>query len=239
MNAIIIGRRRQGKSTLAFFLAWERAQLILIWDPNSQYRNFPAIAGSNRFEKLGEAIQRSGEHTFDAVGGGREQKIVVIRFVPDENNLWDDFEQFGWIVRQNCGGTYAVIVDESDELQSPQKMHPQLNWFMRRAPTEVDAPETVHFFQQTHSPKDVYGKARNLASNFYFFHTQGDNELDAIVELTGDESIREEVKTLPLRHVLTWWIDDQGEPQYFIVDNPESWYINIGSNRGELDASAT
>lgn len=226
MNALVNGVRRKGKSTLAYSLALHRARVIIIWDPNDNYRKFEAF---DNLEKFRQFFERRSYVTFDTYEANRE---FTVRFVAGDEPTWEDFDVFVRVVRDNCSGTYAVIVDEADMLQTRAKMSSGLAWLIRRAPTEADAPETVHVFQTTHSPKDVYTRSRNLITDFYLFRIQEPSDLDYLVELTGDPALPDIVRSLKGREVLHWTLDEIGEPKIDVETDPETWYTDIGSHRG-------
>jgi len=231
MNALVNGVRRKGKSTLAYALAEARARVIIIWDPNDNYRKFLAFSDLVSF---GSFLASRADQTFDA---GEKQHEFTVRYIAGDEPTWEDFDAFVRIVRDNCGGTYAVIVDEADMLQTRAKMSSGLAWFVRRAPTEADAPETVHVFQTTHSPKDVYTRSRNLITDFYIFRIQEPGDLDYLVELTGDPSLPDLVRNLKGREVLHWQLDELGEPKIDVANDPAEWYVDIGSHRGRYEAT--
>jgi hypothetical protein len=226
VNALVNGVRRKGKSTLAYSLAEHRARVIIIWDPNDNYRKFPAF---DNLEDFGKFLSQRGYETFDSY---QSRKEFTVRFVAGDEPTWEDFDAFVRIVRDNCSGTYAVIVDEADMLQTRNKMSSGLAWLVRRAPTEADAPETVHVFQTTHSPKDIYTRSRNLISDFFLFRIQEPGDLQYLQELTGDPELPEQVQNLKGREVLHWYLDELGDPKIIIETNPETWYKDIGSHRG-------
>jgi hypothetical protein len=226
MNALVNGVRRKGKSTLAYALAHERARVIIIWDPNDNYRRFLAFDNLDGFRDF---LQQRTYETFDTYQRKRE---FTVRFVQGDEPEWEDFDEFVRVVRENCSGTYAVIVDEADMLQTRARMSSGLAWLVRRAPTEADAPETVHVFQTTHSPKDVYTRSRNLITDFYLFRIQEPGDLDYLVELTGDPGLPEVVRNLKGREVVHWFLDEEGEPKIVVEFDPSTWYIDIGSHRG-------
>jgi hypothetical protein len=231
MNALVNGVRRKGKSTLAYALAERRAKVIIIWDPNDNYRKFPAFSDFDEFRKF---FEQRGYSTFDTVERNGEW---TIRFIAGDEPTWDDFDEFVRIVRENCGGTYAVIVDEADMLQTRARMSSGLAWLVRRAPTEADAPETVHVFQTTHSPRDIYTRSRNLISDFFLFRIQEPGDLQYLQELTGDPELPAQVQQLKGREVLHWYLDEVGDPKIIIETDESVWYKDIGSHRGRYEAT--
>jgi hypothetical protein len=252
MNALVIGVRRTGKSTLAYFLAVDSGSLfIVIWDPNNNFRAFPAARSPEELDKLFDELEELNyEDALKIIPlyGPRpvqrpSQKRITLRYVPHPNHLEDEFAAFSEVVRRRLSGHYAVLIDESDEaVQSRQQMTDAMAWWMRRAPTEQDWPETVEVVQMTHSPQDVYTRARNLITDVYAFRTNGQPELEWLEAYTQNPEIAERVRTLSTptkaapdapRHVLHIFDGPGGEKEYEVLTDASVWYIQIGSNRGK------
>lgn len=211
MRAVIIGVRQQGKSTFALHLAQQHADGVLIFDPNHQFRRFPSATTT---DELAEFVEQA------------EGKSVIV-FVPGVITIKEDFEIFGSWVRENLRGNYALVLDEADELQGRMQMEPQLQWFIRRAPTGRDGHNNVHLFQTTHSPQDIYTRARNLVTDFYIFRMQGVAEVEAIRQQCGDE-VAEISRNLPEFHIVHCWTDPGGLLKNEVLTSPADWYIEIG-----------
>lgn len=232
MIALVNGKRRKGKSTLAFFLAQVRAKARFVWDPNQNFKSpeFVICYSTEDMEAFLERVQASQEGLFGDDEKPRDEFTLV--YVPPEDFTQDDFDAFSKVIRKWMSGTYAVIIDESDEeIQNKSKMSKALAWWIRRSPQ--DEPEVVHVIQATHSPQDVYIRARNLLTDVYVFQTDGIAELDWFETYTQNPEIREIIRRLPHRHVLHYSIDNEGNGVIEILSNPAEWYVNIGSNRAK------
>ena len=247
---LIIGIRRTGKSTLALFLAIDSgARFIIIWDPNNNFRAFPAARTKDELESMLDEHQEQQEQLLAVIPlygprPAQRQKRVILRYLPHPNHLEDEFEAFSDIVRRRLAGHYAVLIDESDEaVQSRQQMSDSMAWWMRRAPTEQDWPETVEVIQMTHSPQDVYTRARNLVTDVYVFRTNGQPELEWLEDYTQNPEIADRARSLETptrqnpngsRHVLHIYDGPGGEKEFEVLTDPDEWYIQIGSNRGQF-----
>lgn len=202
MLAVVIGRRRQGKSTLALSLAQSKGQTTIIFDPNDQYGNVPTI------ETLDAFMESSGP---ESVG----------RIVPsDPVAEWEALAAFldggAW-----AWGEYTLIVDECSMLMSPQKLHPDLERYARTSPKDVSVILT------THRTVDVHTLFRALATDWYIFQQHLDRDLETIGDNFGLDVAAASAQ-LPEYHLIHFWLDVGGVPMWSIWDKPEEWYIDIG-----------
>ena len=203
MLAVIIGRRRQGKSTLALSIAKAQKHSVIVFDPNDQYCNLPLIPDMGEFMSVS---------TPDSVG----------RVIPSTDPKADfealagelDGGHWRW-------GEYTIIVDECSMLMSPGYVHPQLIRYARTCPKDVSIILT------THRSVDVHTLFRSLATDWFFFHQHLDRDLETIADNFGPE-VAELSKTLPEFHVIHCWLDPGGLPKHEVWDTPADWYLDIG-----------
>jgi len=213
MQAVIIGVRRQGKSTLALHLARQHAKCIIVFDPNNQFKSLYAVDSP---ERLQWAIE--------------DQEHSEIRYLPDADNVWDSFAGFAECVWYMLAGVYALIIDECQELQSPSNIHPLLARFLRRAPTEVDAPNTTHIYQCTHFPADLHKLSKGLATDWYIFRITLRAQVEAVRDQWGDE-IAERVQQLDKYTFLHSWLGEGGSIESEVITDSDSWNTHIARVR--------
>lgn len=200
----IIGRRRQGKSTLALSLAtslYERTTIV--FDPNNQFGSV---------ERIPDIASWMPETTETSIG----------RIVPEEKPE----EAFNALTAELDGGRwqwsdYTLIVDEASMLMSPSWIHPALERYARTAPRDVRVILT------THRPVDIHSLIRGLATDWYIFQQVLARDLKAIEDQFGAE-IAATTKGLPPYHVLHYWTGKGGAPQHAVWSDPNDWYIDIG-----------
>lgn len=203
MLAVIVGRRRQGKSTLALALAKAKKQTAIIFDPNDQ---FCAI---QRIEDLEKWMDESAP---DSVG-----RIVPDPPVEDHWNYIADLLDGGkWEWSE-----YTLILDECSMLMSPHFVDAKLERFARTSPKDI------HLILTTHRARDVHPLFRALATDWFVFQTSIALDLDSLRKNFGDE-LADTVPNLPKYHVAHYWLSDGGEPQIVVWNKPHEWYINIG-----------
>lgn len=202
MLSVIIGRRRQGKSTLALALARGEKRTTIVFDPNNQYENLEII------QDIAQWMETSSP---DSVG----------RIVPtDPKTDWEaltavlDGGTWNW-------GEYTLIVDECSMLMSPSYVHPILERYARTCPKDVSLILT------THRTVDVNTLFRALATDWFIFNQHLDRDLENIEDNFGKE-IATTAKSLPNFHVIHFWLDPGGEPKWDVWSDPAEWYIDIG-----------
>ena len=205
MLAVVIGRRRQGKSTLALSLAIAQQRSVIIWDPNDQYGAIPSIQPA----ELDGWMASSGS-----------DDMVRIVPAPPVEDTWTQ------IVETLDGGKwrwadYTLIVDECSMLMSPARLDSSLERYARTSPSDVDVILT------THRPRDVHSLIRALASDLYVFQTTLARDLQVLTENYGSE-LAEAVQRLGQYHVVHCWLAAGGRQQIVVWDKPSEWYIDIG-----------
>lgn len=206
MLAIVIGRRRQGKSTLALALAAAAGQTTLIFDPNDQFGAIPRLDGPAAVPAW---LTESGA---DAVA-----RIVPSPPVEDAwAELADTLDGGEW-----RWADYTLILDECSMLMSPYQIDDRLERFARTAPRDVNVILT------THRPRDVHALFRALATDWFVFQTTIELDLKSLRDDFGPE-LPDRVQTLPPYHVAHYWLDAGGAPRLAVWDRPEEWFIEIG-----------
>lgn len=204
MLAVIIGRRRQGKSTLAFSLAHSHKQTTIVFDPNNQYGNVPTITP----EQLPEWMAQSKPDS-------------IVRIVPtDAIGDWEtiaaelDGGYWKW-------GEYTLILDESSMLMTSNKINPALERYARTSPKDV------HVILTTHRSVDVHTLFRALASDWFVFHQHLDRDLETLQDNMGSD-LAVASSQLAEYHVIHFWLDTGGVPRWVVWDKPNEWFIDIG-----------
>lgn len=205
---VILGRRRQGKSTLALAVAAARSKSIIILDVNSQYRSIPSVPIDQ------ELIEES---LLDPEG-------CLLVFRPDAASLTDSWHTLADILWQ--WEDYALILDEASEFQSAGWRDEWLDRFLRQA------PDSVHVIMTTHRVVDFAKLSRALSSDVFIFQTRQQSDIDLLsAEFPG--LAVEVITTLPAYHVLHHWVDHGGIGRNNLWSNPTEWYVGIGEGDGK------
>jgi len=200
--AVIIGRRRQGKSTLALALAKQSNRATIVFDPNDQYCNLPQI------EDLHEWMENS---TPQSVG-----RILATDPVADFEAIVDELDGGVWRWQD-----YAFIVDECSMLMSPSYVHPFMERYARTSPKDVEVILT------THRVTDVNTLFRSLATDWFVFQQYMELDIQYLTDQFG-KPFAMECKTLAKYQVNHHWLAAGGEPMSEIWRDPDLWYIDIG-----------
>lgn len=203
MLAVIVGRRRQGKSTLALALAKAKRQTILIFDPNNQFGAIPAIDDIETWLESAD-----------------EKSIGRIIPNPPVEDAWAELAdildggKWEW-------AEYTLILDEASMLMSPHQLDDRLERFARTSPKDV------HLILTTHRARDINPLFRALATDWFVFQTNIALDIETLRKNFGDE-MAQIVPTLPKYHVAHYWLSDGGEPKIDVWNKPLEWYIDIG-----------
>ena len=226
MNALIFGRRRQGKSTLALRLAMTYHHSVFIFDPNVQYHLGEGVPVFHDLEDLQAWIDDT--HV--------DHGLVIYR--PRVNrssqSLEESFSDFTEVI--SVKGHWALVIDEASYLQSHARIDPALEGLMRQAPRDgarnlqgqvVD----VSIIQTTHRPVDCHSVCRALASDTFFFSTSLRRDLDFVEAQYGPE-VSGGLTDLERWHTVHLYSDANGAQRFTIWTQPSAWYVPIESGAG-------
>lgn len=212
-SAIILGRRRQGKSTLALNVAAARSESIVVVDPNWQYRNFPACP-----------IDPS-----TIVSGLENQNGCLLVLHPDPARIMDEWALIASVLWDY--EDYSLLIDEASMIQHAGWCDSWLERYLRQA------PDSVSLIQTTHRAVDLCKLSRSLATDLFLFRTT----LEADLSLLGSEFPGLKipaVRTLPVYNVLHYWTERGGYERNNLWDKPGEWNINIGRFGGRDGSGA-
>lgn len=237
MNAIFIGRRAQGKSTLALYVA-ERVQkriaahIIPIFDPKRTYRCIPHTNNSQVFAQMliSPGARSIAYQPFTSAGDMQKR-----------DNLWDEFSVFcdSLGIEKHLGdetpsrpdlGPVVVIIDEAWFLQpSPMVIHPWVENLVRLADHK-----SFFLFQCAHRPGDIAPRISAQADEFFYFRQWLPRDVEIIEDNSGAE-IADAVSQLPDHHVIRFEVSSG---TWELWQRPEVWYRNISAEcKGGDDGS--
>ncbi len=199
-HAVLWGRRRQGKSTLALTLAIiSKKRPILIFDPCDQFKFFPVLVN------LEVAMQTTGIFRIPTTGNPESDFTDLMTELDGGSWEWSD---------------YALIVDETSQLQRPQSAHPSILRLIRQGPDDIFVAETLHRPSETHST------VRALSTDYFIFQTSLRRDLD-VIEDNYDKDVADAVKKLGEYQCVHVWIDRGGVLRWSIWANSMLWYIPL------------
>jgi len=211
MNVLCCGRMKQGKTTLAIWLANNWSPGVVIWDPR------------HMIEVEGATYVSDGEELEDAIRSDDWKKGPII-FRPSALHIEEDFAQLCGVLftppEKYAQAGFAIVLDEAAQLQGSNTINPHLDVVVRQH------PRSVLVVQTTHSLQDWHRASKDLMSGLYCFRQQG-RSLKAVVEYCdGDEEFEEVVKTLPDHWFVFYNFEaKENEPTWIVCGEPSTWYI--------------
>lgn len=221
MVTTIIGKRRQGKSTLSLALAVNDYQTVVVFDPNDQFVDgFTRVTvGTLHAALLATVEYRERNPEADTV--------FMLRVGPFEGDeIADKFREFSevmWLWEE-----VSIIFDEVSLLQGPQSINPSLDRWMRRTPANVSV------FQTTHRLVDLNTLTRSQSDQWFFFQTVLVRELDAISkQLESGDRVSALLPSLDRHQVVRYRIVQGHQAQIDVWRDGSVWYIDLGNKNQE------
>jgi hypothetical protein len=208
-DSCIIGRKELGKTTMAFYQARLNAPYIIIYDGCCQFQIFPSASDPKKLGKLMQMTDDDG------------QLLNPIVYQPEGEAL-DNFAVFADACWRSGRRPMAIIVDEAGELQGPGSMEPKLSRLIRQAHRYQ-----MCVIQTCHRPPDLHRRSWALASQYIFFRTTDQRDLERIEEHCGHE-VAARVAQLARFHCIVW---DENMQTFEVWVEPARWYVDIHGNQ--------
>lgn len=186
-NILVCGRIKQGKTTLAIFLAHEHSPGVIVWDPRHMQQGY--IVQPPLRDNLEEAIKEKAFLKAPIViwpDGELEEQFDEVCSV-----LFNPPERFSGNGKDNGG--FAFVVDEAADLQTANSIKDSLRIAVKQH------PRSVIVIQCTHSLQEWNRSSKDTMSHLYCFRLQG-RSLKYTVEyadVEDEEEFTEALKALP------------------------------------------
>ncbi len=203
VKALVFGVSQTGKSTFAFALALSRRKQLIVWDANEVFIGTVKMP-VNDLDSLQDAI---------------EQKEPVVVF--DASHVADKpetFEAFAGVLEQYDGHT--LLIDESGDIQRASGPNHGLDRLLRRAGRRGN-----DIIETTHRPTDIATLNRQLTTDVFLFFMWNKKGLKAISDEFGEDVAQAESE-LPADGYAYIYLDPH-TGNYSVVDEPDSWYIDL------------
>jgi hypothetical protein len=212
MNAIFTGRKRSGKTTLAFDIAMRSDGGIIIFDPKNEWRGWPGTVTS--VEEIPAKLKEGNEViVFHPQGDKREAAAPLFKFVSELHTLametnWD-----------KAGYHFTLIVDEAVNVSSQ-------NWIDNDllALVSENRPEILNIFLTFQSPMDANNLLKSRVDNWFIFNTSMPGDLKYLNEKIGvpaqDLTFIQDLRP----HEYAHFYFDGGAPTVLYEYDPESWF---------------
>lgn len=216
MIRLYLGRKEQGKTTLAYYMA-AKVPRRLIFDPRGLIR------------RPGAAVARTAAQLAAGVAALGDREISEVVYTPREAFKGIAFPAFAAEVRawvdESPGAPLAVLVDE---ISFVSILDGDFEWALKACKAEQ-----IHFFLTCHRPADVPVDVRSIADYWYIFPTTQEHDLEVLRERSPAAAAR--VEQLRDRQYVCW--DDRTSA--LTLGAPASeWYVDL--HRGgtiDLDSS--
>jgi hypothetical protein len=208
-----LGRREQGKTTLALYVV-RHFPARVIFDPRGIIDTPDALIVRDAADL---------EFAMEELAARATSEVI---YAPAENDLDEAFEAFAlavkqWVLDQSPRRHLAVLVDEASfvdlEIGAWQ-------WVLRCAPRL-----TVHLALTVHRPVDVPVIVRTLADHWLVFRTREERDLRVVAERCGAD-VAALAAELPDRAFVRW--DDQ-RARMEVVRESARWYVPLAITRNE------
>lgn len=221
-NAVIIGPRRAGKSTLALAFAGTKSSTIVIWDPNGQYC-LPGLQTVSP-SAIGQWVEETSQD--------EQSDMAICRMGPfeDDEEIEEQFGVMAGQLSQHRG--YALIIDEASMLQSPQRMHRSLQRFLRRSTADT------WIIQTSHRAYELGQLTRQLCDDMIVFRTDSKRERDYLDE-NYLQGMGERASNVKDREFVHWYRRNAGSVYCVERYNANAWYIDLANANARLDESTT
>lgn len=232
-----MGRRGEGKSSLAFFLSKRiqqrtGAHTVAIFDPKRTFNDVPHTADIVKFESM---METRGPWAVSYQPSGRDEESQSV----EVSDQFDEFvEALG--IEYHCGvrdnpardnlRPFVLVVDEAWLLQTRGTINGSLANLVRLADNK-----NFYLIQVAHRPNDFGTATRAQVDEVYLFRQFLPADLDIIQEWCGAE-VSQKVSTLPLHHLVRYEICS-GKWEYW--NKPEAWHIAGKENNGRDSDSET
>lgn len=210
MIYVILGRREQGKTTLAAYLSQKtNCRCRVVFDPRGL---FPARERATTYVEI--------DRQFGRIEEGATGSVIVT----PEYELQDRFDQTCREVKhlvQNQSMSVTLILDEArmiDIRSGP------CDWLLRCA-----SRATVTIILTAHRPKDVPVDARAIADVWCVFPTTQAHDYEVFEDQFNDGAVSA-IRRLKDRQFVAW---DDTSASYKVHDDPSLWYVPLAASTGE------
>jgi hypothetical protein len=224
VNSIVVGGREEGKSTLALYLAYCSHRAVFVFDPRGIFHGHIV----HDPEELEDAIQQQ-EY--------REGDAIVYRFDSIEPDAVESaFADMCSVLfpPQFTRGGFALVVDESGELQGQNSIEPALRRAVAQHPTTGEA--RVHIIQTSHRLAEFHGKVKTCLNDLYIFRTKNPRDHAALVDFTGEPELVDVVSNLPKHHLVHYKFARQADGEQFdLWADPGVWYVELQPKQADVE----
>ena len=219
MIILDIGRRGQGKTTLALYLARKSARRF-VFDPRGLVEQTPG----DRLKTSSPTLIAQG---VDRVVEGQIPELVITPILEPQtafNALIN--ELYEWLKR-DPKASFALVIDELRFL--PDLETPQFEWLLR-----CSQPDRVHVILTCHRPADIPVNVRAIADQWLIFRVTQEHDLKVIAERSQRAAAA--ARHLNKREFVAW---DDASGEFKVFRRPDQWFVPLGVTVATLDDPET
>jgi hypothetical protein len=211
MNAIFTGRKRSGKTTLAFDMAMLNDGGIIIYDPKNEWRGWPGEIRD--VAQLEEASKKHEIIVFHPQGNPDEEFSLLGEAILRMHNVAMDK---GWDKKDFH---FTLIVDEAVNVSTAKRINPVLVQLVAQ-----NRPEILSIYLTFQSPKDANNLLKSRVDHWFIFNTSLPSDLDYLRDEIGvpDEDLALISDLRP--HEYATFFFDGGTPVVEFVYDPDTWF---------------
>ncbi|SRR6266581_109447 len=211
MNAIFTGRKRSGKTTLAFDMAMLNDGGIIIYDPKREWRGWPGEI--NDVNEIEVATKKHEIVVFHPQGDpdkefSRLADVVLMMHNTAMSKGWD-----------KKGFHFTFIVDEAVNVSTAKRVNEKLVQLVAQ-----NRPEILSIYLTFQSPKDANNILKSRVDHWFIFNTSLPSDLDYLRDEVGvpDADLALICDLRP--HEFATFFFDGGTPVVEYQYDPDSWF---------------
>jgi hypothetical protein len=212
MIHLIIGRREQGKTTLALYMALKVKQL-LAFDPRGLMERPNALR-----------VRTAGALESKGVPALLDDEITECIYTPSEDDIQRAFMRFcnqvKWWVANHPKRPLAVLVDEVSFVNLNE---PAFQWVLRCSKREV-----MQIFLTCHRPADIPTAVRAIADFWCLFQCRQEHDL-GVIEERCSKTVVAAVGRLNAREFIMW-DDERAQSKRF--SDAQAWFVPLQISPG-------
>jgi hypothetical protein len=217
MNAIFTGRKRSGKTTLAFDIAMRSGGGIIIYDPKREWRDWPGTVTD--VSEIEEKLKEGNEVIiFHPQGDKRKAIGPLIDVISGMHNI---AMMKGWDKKDEDGDNphFTLIVDEAVNVSTAKWIDPKL-----LALVAENRPEILNIFLTFQSPMDANNLLKSRVDHWFIFNTSLPSDLDYLNKVVGVPAMDlDEIQHLPMHEYAVFYFDG-GTPTVEYERDSENWF---------------
>ena len=212
MNAIFTGRKRSGKTTLAFDLAMQRGGGVIVFDPKREFRGWPGavtdVAAIESKIKEGHSVI-----VFHPEGDTKEAFTPLADYVLELHKIAMQKE---W---EKTGAHFTFLADEAVNVSTKNWVDEKLLQLVAQ-----NRPEILDIYLTFQSPKDSNNLLKSRVDNWFIFNTSLPSDLDYLNKEVGvpQDDLQMIADLRP--HEYAHFFFDGGEPHVEYDFEQDAWF---------------